>query len=162
MKIIVKQGSIINEAVDAIINPANTYGFMGGGVAKALKDVGGRIIEEEAIHKCPTPVGDACITSAGDLPAGYIIHAPGMHEPAERTDAVKIKDALTAALEVAEREGYRKIAVPGMGTGVGHVSFMESARVMMEVIKNFHFYHVQEIILKDIEKEMIESWKRFL
>lgn len=162
MKILIKQGSIVNEIVDAIVNPANSFGYMGGGVAKVLKEVGGDIIEEEAIHLGPTPIGEACITTAGDLPAGFIIHAPTMQNPGEKTDSNKIKDSLYAALEMAEGHNYGKIAIPGMGTGVGEVPFEEAAEAMMQVIKSFKFYAIREIILKDIEEEMVEAWRKFL
>ncbi|MEA3458041.1 MAG: macro domain-containing protein, partial [Candidatus Thermoplasmatota archaeon] len=85
MGIITKQGDITQIDCDAIINPANSFGYMGGGVAGAIKRVGGKEIESEAVNKAPIVVGKAIATTAGDLPYEYVIHAPTMKRPAMRT-----------------------------------------------------------------------------
>jgi len=67
MKITVKHDSILKQKVDAIVNPANSFGYMGGGVADAIKQMGGEVIEEEAILNAPVEIGSALATSAGTL-----------------------------------------------------------------------------------------------
>jgi len=81
IKITIEQGDITTLEVDAIINPANSYGYMGGGVAGAIKEIGGQEIETEAVAKAPIPIGSAVITTAGSLKAKHIIHAPTMEQP---------------------------------------------------------------------------------
>ncbi|MEX2689946.1 MAG: macro domain-containing protein, partial [Candidatus Njordarchaeum guaymaensis] len=76
VEIIVIKGDITKMDVDAIVNPANSLLIMGGGVAGAIKRRGGQIIEDEAVKQGPIPVGNAVITSAGNLKARYVIHAP--------------------------------------------------------------------------------------
>jgi O-acetyl-ADP-ribose deacetylase (regulator of RNase III) len=83
LKIEIKQGSILELDCDALVNPANSYGLMGGGLALAIKRSGGKIIEEEAAAKAPIEVGSAVATSAGLLKFKAIIHAPTMKQPAE-------------------------------------------------------------------------------
>ena len=63
LKVVVKAGDITREKVDAVVNPANSFGSMGGGCAQAIKAAGGEEIEKEAISKGPTPVGMAISVS---------------------------------------------------------------------------------------------------
>jgi len=76
MEISVVQGSLLEVQADAIVNPANSLGLMGGGVAGVIKRFGGEEIEKEAVSKAPIPVGSAVLTSAGKLPFKGVIHAP--------------------------------------------------------------------------------------
>ena len=100
MSIIVQKGDLTKIPCDAIVNPANSYGYMGGGVAGAIKRTGGVEIENEAISKAPIPVGKAIITVAGRLPCSFVIHAPTMEQPAMRIGIDNVKDATRAALEL--------------------------------------------------------------
>ena len=77
MTITLQQSDITKVEVDAIVNAANNYLWMGAGVAGAIKQKGGKIIEEEAVSQGPIEVGDAVITSGGNLPVKYVIHAAG-------------------------------------------------------------------------------------
>lgn len=128
-------GDIIQQAVEAIVNPANSQLIMGGGVAGAILRAGGREIQEEALKKAPVPVGKAITTKAGKLKARYVIHAPTMERPAMATGKEKVKLAVRAALELAQHLGVRSMAFPGMGTGVGGLNVEEAAQVMIDEIK---------------------------
>jgi len=119
---------------DAIINPANSFGWMGGGVALAIKSAGGEEIEKEAVARAPIPVGKAVATTGGKLPARFVIHAPTMREPG-RTDLESVRKAVRGALELANRLRLNSIAFPGMGTGVGGVPIDEAANAMVEEIR---------------------------
>ncbi|HDN76176.1 MAG TPA: macro domain-containing protein [Acidilobales archaeon] len=130
-------GDITKVHVDAVVNPANSLMIMGGGVAGALRRVGGDVIEEEARRYAPVPVGKAVVTTAGKLPVKYVIHSPTMERPAMRTTTEKVRLATRAALEKANELGIKSIAFPGMGTGVGGLSYSEAAEVMVSTIKEF-------------------------
>jgi len=123
--------------VDAIVNPANSLMVMGGGVAGAIKRVGGEEIEKEAMRYAPVPIGKAVATTAGRLPAKYVIHSPTMEKPAMRTTVDKVSKAVLAALEKALELGVKSIAFPGMGTGVGGLSYSQAAEAMVNTIKQF-------------------------
>ncbi len=141
------KGDITKTQADALVNPANSLLVMGGGVAGALKRAGGEEIEREAVRQAPVPVGQAVATTAGRLPARYVIHAPTMERPAMRTTAEKVFKATAAALRVAEDLGVDTVAFPGMGTGVGGVPPLEAAKAMMDAIKR----HLEgESVLKQI------------
>src|SRR3989338_1003996 len=118
MKITIKQGDITGLAIDAIVNAANSYGYMGGGVAGAIKRIGGQKIEMEAVSQAPIPIGCAVITTAGRLRYKHVIHSPTMEQPGSLTDVGNVKEATRAALECAEENNLKIIAIPGMGTGI--------------------------------------------
>jgi len=127
------QGDITELKVEAIVNAANNKLVMGGGVAGALKKKGGRVIEEEAVKKGPIKIGEAIATSAGSLPARYVIHAATMGMDF-KTDEVKIRDSCRNALRVAEELKIKSIAFPALGCGVGGFPLLASAKIMSQEV----------------------------
>ncbi len=162
LKVEVKKGSISEVDVEAVVNPANSLGYMGGGVAGYLKRVGGKEIEEETIRKAPIPIGKPILTGAGKLPFKAIIHSPTMEEPAMRTDQERVRKAVRGALELADKEGFTSIAFPGMGTGVGGLSKSLCAKIMVEEVKNFKPKNLKKVVFVDIDEEMVLEWKKLL
>ena len=156
MELTVKRGDITEEVVDAIVNPSNSHGVMGGGVAWVIKKKGGQEIEDEAVKQALVPVGSAVLTTGGSLKAKHVIHATTMTEPAQRIDVDNVRRATATALECAERNGLKSIAFPGMGTGVGGVRPGEAARAMVEVIRGFagKSSSIESVILIGYEEEM--------
>ncbi len=129
----VVKGDITVLKVDAIVNPANSLMLMGGGVAGAIKRVGGEEIEREAMKYAPVPVGEAVVTGAGRLPAKAVIHAPTMERPAMRIPLDNAVKASQAALKAAAERGFESIALPAMGAGVGGLSIRDVAREMAKI-----------------------------
>ncbi|MBI5036807.1 macro domain-containing protein [Candidatus Micrarchaeota archaeon] len=154
MKPSVSQGSILDVTADAIVNPANSYGAMGGGLAGVIRRRGGQEIEKEAMAKAPIPIGSAVTTTGGDLKF-RIIHSPTMEVPG-KTTLENVRMAVRAALEEAKKQGFKRIAMPGMGTGVGGLAFEDSAKVMLEEIRSFG--GDLEILLVDVRQEMADAW----
>src|SRR2546428_7092600 len=74
----VERGDITTMAVDAIVNAANNYLWMGGGVAGAIKQAGGAEIQRGGMGKGPIETGDAVVTGAGRLRCRHVIHAATM------------------------------------------------------------------------------------
>jgi O-acetyl-ADP-ribose deacetylase (regulator of RNase III) len=109
--------------------------LMGGGVAGAIKKVGGKEIEDEALKSAPIPIGKAIATNAGKLKAKYVIHAPTMKMPAMQTTANDVRLAMKGASNQAESLGIKSGAFPGMGTGVGGLSLEEASKIMVKQIK---------------------------
>ncbi len=157
MPIIVKLGDLTQIDCDAIVNPANSFGYMDGGVASAIKRVGGAEIEKEAVNKSPIVVGKAVSTTAGSLPCKYVIHAPTMKRPAMRIGVENVRLATQAALRLAKEMGLSSIAIPGMGTGVGGVSHRKAAETIVKMAKEFED-SFETIFLVDRNKEMIDSF----
>ena len=160
MKIAVLQGDLTKLKVDAIVNPANSFGEMGGGVAGVIRRIGGEAIEEEAVRQAPIPIGRAVVTTAGSLPCKKVIHAPTMVNPAERTDAASVRKATVASLEAAEQAGLSSIAFPGMGTGVGRVPLDVAASTMVQAIQSFKAKSLREVTLIGIDEAMVEAFRK--
>ena len=161
MIITIHKASILNENCDAILCPANSSGFMGGGVAAVIKQVGGQEIEDEAISEAPINVGKAVATCAGVLRCKHIIHAPTMEMPGERSDETKVKHALEAALELAEELNLHVLAIPGMGTGIGGLDKEESAKAMIQVLKEHRAEALEEVVLVDVDEDMVKAWEKY-
>lgn len=135
-KIEVLRGDITLVEADAVVNAANNHLWMGGGVAGAIKRAGGREIEDEAVKKGPIPVGEAVVTGAGRLKAGFVIHAAVMGQDLQ-TDADKIRQAVRNSLLRADEVGARSIAFPALGTGVGGFPMAECARIMLSEVRRY-------------------------
>jgi len=161
MTILIEKGDLTKISCDAIVNPANSYGYMGGGVAGAIKRAGGIIIEKEAVSKAPIPVGKAVVTTAGSLPSKHVIHAPTMKQPATNIGVENVKLATKAAFDLAFKLKLKSIAIPGMGTGVGGVPTSDAAKAIIEIAKEFED-KFEKIFLIDRNDEMIKSFHQFL
>ncbi|MBI4561841.1 MAG: macro domain-containing protein [Candidatus Rokubacteria bacterium] len=129
----IERGDITDWEVDAIVNAANSHLWMGAGVAGAIKRKGGLIIEEEAVRQGPIEVGEAVLTTAGNLPATHVIHAAAMGQDL-KTDAQKIAQATRSSLELAEKRKLSSIAFPALGTGVGGFPPPQAAEAMLGVV----------------------------
>jgi O-acetyl-ADP-ribose deacetylase (regulator of RNase III) len=116
--------------VDAIANAANTQLAHGGGVAGAISRAGGPEVQRESSEKAPIGLGEAVETTAGDMPAKWVIHAATM-ELGGPTSADIIERATRSTLAKAEELGARSLALVAFGTGVGGFPLHEAARIMV-------------------------------
>jgi O-acetyl-ADP-ribose deacetylase (regulator of RNase III) len=135
MLIHIAKADITEMAVDAIVNPANSLGIMGGGVAAAISRKGGPSIQKEAMSLAPIAVGAAVVTTAGKLWAKHVIHAPTMEEPGAKIGVENARRAARAALLAASHRGFDVIAIPGLGTGLGELDPAEAARAMADELR---------------------------
>jgi O-acetyl-ADP-ribose deacetylase (regulator of RNase III) len=116
--------------VDAIANAANTMLMHGGGVAGAISRAGGPEVQRESDAKAPIALGEAVETTAGDMPARWVIHAATM-ELGGPTSPEIIERATRSTLAKAEELGARSLALVAFGTGVGGFPLEEAARIMV-------------------------------
>jgi O-acetyl-ADP-ribose deacetylase len=116
--------------VDAITNAANTELRHGGGVAGAIARAGGPAVQRESHERAPIGLGDAVETTAGDMPARWVIHAATM-ELGGPTSADIIERATRSTLAKAEQLGARSLALVAFGTGVGGFPLEEAAGIMV-------------------------------
>jgi O-acetyl-ADP-ribose deacetylase (regulator of RNase III) len=126
----VERGDITDWEVDAIVNAANSTFAMGTGVAGAIKRKGGVIIEEEAMQQGPVEVGDAVLTTGGNLAATHVIHGAVMGTDL-KTDGELIAKTTRSILTLADKHRLTSIALPALGAGVGHVPPPASADAML-------------------------------
>lgn len=111
------QGDITERDVDAIVNAANSYLQHGGGVAGAIVKKGGQVIQDESDKIGFVPVGSAAITTAGKLPAKFVIHAVGPRM-GEGDEENKLKNAIVSSLSLASEKGLKSISIPAISSGI--------------------------------------------
>ena len=126
------QADVTKLDVDAIANAANTQLLHGGGVAAAIQHAAGAELELESRERAPIGLGEAVETTAGDMPARWVIHAATM-ELGGPTSGEIIERATRSTLRVAEELGCRSVALVAFGTGVGGFPRDEAARIMVGV-----------------------------
>lgn len=129
-KIKLKEGDITAMDVDAIVNAANTDLILGAGVAGAIRRAGGPRIQEECNRIGPIPLGEAAITTGGNMKARYVIHAAGMGF-GELTTEKSLADSTKNSLLRADEKNLKSIAFPAIGTGVAGFPLDECARLML-------------------------------
>lgn len=129
----IERGDITDWEVDAIVNAANSTLAMGTGVAGAIKRKGGAIIEEEAMQQGPVEVGEAVLSTGGNLAATHVIHGAVMG-PDLKTDGETITKTTRSVLALADKHRLTSIALPALGTGVGHIPPPVSADAMLQEV----------------------------
>lgn len=116
----VLQGDITTVAVDAVVNAASSAMRGGGGVDGAIHAAGGPTILAECIERFPDglPTGQAGWTTAGDLPARWVIHTVGPNHRAGQRDRDLLESCYRRSLEVADELGARSVAFPLVSAGI--------------------------------------------
>ena len=130
MQLQVLQADVTGLDVDAVANAANTELRHGGGVAAAISRAGGPAVDGESRERAPIGLGDAVETTAGDMPARWVIHAATM-ELGGPTSGEIIERATRSTLRKAEELGCRSLALVAFGTGVGGFSLADAAKIMV-------------------------------
>lgn len=120
MELTVVEGDITRQQVDAVVNAANRRMRGGGGVDGAIHAAGGPAVLEDCIRRFPDGLatGDAGWTTAGDLPARWIIHVVGPDHSAGERDRSLLTSCYRRALEVADELGARTVAFPLVSAGI--------------------------------------------
>jgi O-acetyl-ADP-ribose deacetylase (regulator of RNase III) len=134
-KLEVIEADVTKLEVDAIANAANTRLKHGGGVAGAISRAGGPEVQRESDERAPIGLGEAVETTAGDMPARWVIHAATM-ELGGPTSAEIIERATRSTLAKAEELGCRSLALVAFGTGVGGFPLDEAARLMVAAARS--------------------------
>jgi O-acetyl-ADP-ribose deacetylase (regulator of RNase III) len=137
-------GDITRQHVDAIVNAANETLLGGGGVDGAIHRAGGPSILEACREIRRTrfpeglPTGEAVITTAGDLPALYVIHTVGpIKGKWGDRDAEMLANCYMNSLALAVQHNLRSIAFPSISTGAFRYPREEAAAVASQAIAEF-------------------------
>ncbi len=153
----VHRGSIFDVACDAVVSPANSFGFMDGGIDRLYTEFFGPAAQDRVqacirgCHGGELLVGQADIVPTGHARVPYLIAAPTMRVPAALGRSIHPYLAARAALllilrgrfscgELAGRpvaEFIRRVAFPGLGTGVGRVPPAVCARQVRAAVEDF-------------------------
>ncbi|KWW98027.1 macro domain-containing protein [Carbonactinospora thermoautotrophica] len=142
VEITLVHGDITEQRVDAIVNAANPSLMGGGGVDGAIHRRGGPAILEECKeirrreeYREGLPTGQAVATTAGELPARWVIHTVGpvYSEREDRSDL--LASCYREALRVADELGARTVAFPAISTGVYRWPLESAARIAIDTVR---------------------------
>ena len=169
MKLVIEiiKADITKINADAIVNAANSSLLGGGGVDGAIHRAGGKQILDECIEirnrqgKCKT--GEAVATSAGNLPAKYVIHTVG---PIWNNDVEKCSKLLANcyknSLKLAESLGAKTISFPNISTGVYRFPKELAAKIAIQEVKNFESEIIEKITFVCFDEENVEIYRKLL
>ena len=136
------QGDITKQAVDAIVNAANTSLLGGGGVDGAIHRAAGPelLAECRTLHGCRT--GEAKITKGYRLPARFVIHTPGpvWHGGGSGEEGL-LASCYKSCLTLAAENGCKTVDFPSISTGVYHFPLEKASRIAVSTIAAFLAEH---------------------
>lgn len=136
------QGDITKLKVDAIVNAANTSLLGGGGVDGAIHRAGGPAILEACqvirSKQGGCKVGEAVITTAGNLPARFVIHTVGpVWEGGQHNEEILLAFAYKNSLQLAVDNQVRTIAFPNISTGIYHFPKKRAAEIAIQSVRSY-------------------------
>ncbi|WRH26454.1 O-acetyl-ADP-ribose deacetylase [Arthrobacter sp. JZ12] len=121
---VIVQGDITRQEVDAVVNAANSSLLGGGGVDGAIHAAAGpelleacRAVREEE-YPGGLPVGQAVATPGFRLPAAWVIHTVGPNRHAGQTDPALLESCFRRSLEIADDIGAQSVAFPAISAGI--------------------------------------------
>jgi O-acetyl-ADP-ribose deacetylase (regulator of RNase III) len=162
------QGDITLEKVDAIVNAANEHLQHGAGVAGAIVRRGGEVIQRESnewVRKHgPVSHDQPAWTSGGRLPAKYVLHAVG---PVwgEGEEDVKLADAVTGSLRLADELKCSSISIPALSTGIFGFPKERAAEIIIKTIEVYFSQApasgLKQVRLVLLDKASVDSFLKF-
>jgi len=146
------KGDITERTTEAIMNTSNDRLILGSGLGGAIKAKGGATIQEQCSKYGSIKIGDAVVTSGGELKAKYVIHsALTPYDGFIQHD--NIQKSLLNTLRLAENKKIKTIAIPDMSIGIERFPPLNCAITMFRIIKKF-----MEEENKTIEKIEVVVW----
>jgi len=155
----IAEGDLTQEAVDAIVNAANSHLQHGGGVAGAIARRGGPEIQAESDawvrQHGPVSHAEPAYTGAGSLPCRYVIHAVGPVWGEGDEDA-RLEAAVSGSLHLADRLELASIAFPAISTGIFGFPKERAADIILSAIQD-HLLHNPTSNLKLVRLTLFDA-----
>ena len=145
------RGDITEQAVDAVVNAANSQLAGGGGVDGAIHRAGGPTIMQETDRRYPDgcPTGSAVITAAGSLAAKHVIHAVGPFWSGRgRGEDELLAAAYQRCLELAVENDCQSIAFPSLSTGAYRFPVNRASRIAVRTVRGFLNQHGKPALVR--------------
>ena len=167
MNIELLKGDITQINADAVVNAANSSLLGGGGVDGAIHRTGGQKILEECKEirnrqgKCKT--GEAVVTTAGNLPAKYVIHTVGpIWNNNEEECSELLANCYKNSLKLAESLGVKTISFPNISTGVYRFPKELAAKIAVKEVNSFESEIIEKVIFVCFDDENEKVYKKLL
>ncbi|MCS7217178.1 MAG: O-acetyl-ADP-ribose deacetylase [Candidatus Bipolaricaulota bacterium] len=141
-RLVLVQGDITRQEVEAVVNAANPDLTPGGGVSGAIHRAGGPAVTEAAARlrreRGPLPTGEAVLTPGGNLPAKYVIHTVGpVWHGGTQGEPELLAKAYRSCLSLAVAHGLRTLAFPNISTGAYGYPVDRAAEVALRTVRDF-------------------------
>ncbi len=169
IKIKILQGDITKMQVDAIVNAANSSLLGGGGVDGAIHRAGGKSILDECIKirekQGGCEVGEAVITTAGNLPSKFVIHTVGpIWKSGTMGEPELLANAYKNSLQLAVEHQVETIAFPNISTGVYHFPKDKAAQIAIETVLEFLEMNqgIKEVVFVCFDEENYKIYQNFI
>jgi O-acetyl-ADP-ribose deacetylase (regulator of RNase III) len=168
-KIDLLKGDITKIIADAIVNAANTSLLGGGGVDGAIHRAGGPEILDECrkivARQGGCKTGEAAITTAGRLPAKYVIHTVGpVWNDGKYHEEEKLANCYKNSLQLAVDNNCKTIAFPNISTGVYRFPKDGAAKIAVDMVKDFlsKTDKIEKVVFVCFDEENYELYKALL
>ena len=146
-ELIIKFGDILESNADIIVSSDDNYISMGGGVSGAILSKAGGEVLKDAHKKIPAELGDAIVTTAGDLPQKYVFHcitldyASGRRRTSSNIELQRliVRRSVEKCLQLMALLDMESIAFPSIGAGLAKFPLEDVAISMAEIVTNFLF-----------------------
>jgi O-acetyl-ADP-ribose deacetylase (regulator of RNase III) len=168
-KIELLKGDITKLAVDVIVNAANTSLMGGGGVDGAIHRAGGKAILDDCkkivARQGGCKVGEAVITTAGNLPAKFVIHTVGpVWNGGQKDEAKKLANCYRNSLKLAVDHHCSTIAFPCISTGIYKYPPSEAAEIAFATVSDFlvHLDSMEKVIFVCFDDENFNLYQNLL
>lgn len=156
------RGDITEQAVEALVNAANSRLAGGGGVDGAIHARGGPAIMQELdlirARQGGCPAGQAVITGAGRLKAKYVIHTVGPVYSGQGKDAELLASCYRSSLQIAADNGVHSLAFPSISTGVYRYPIEKAAPIAINTVltelPSYYFREIRFILFSDRDYEV--------
>ncbi len=169
MNIELQQGDITKVKVDVIVNAANTSLLGGGGVDGAIHRAGGKAILEDCqkirSKQGGCKVGEAVITTAGNLSAKFVIHTVGpVWNDGNKNEEELLYNAYKNSLLLAEQNQLQTIAFPNISTGIYRFPKSKAAEIAIKTVKDFSnaSQSLQTVLFVCFDKENFNIYNTLL
>ncbi|MCR3956583.1 MAG: macro domain-containing protein [Gudongella sp.] len=134
----IKKGDITEERVDGIVNAANNTLLGGGGVDGAIHRKGGPSILEQCKKHSGCPTGEARITTAGNLPCKYVIHAVGpVYGRSDGMAEELLYNVYMNSMKLADEYGLNSLSFPSISTGAYGYPIQDAVNVVWRALEDF-------------------------
>lgn len=168
-QIVIVRGDITEQAVEAVVNAANSTLMGGGGVDGAIHRRGGpKILEEckqirSTLYPQGLPTGKAVITTGGNLKASHVIHTVGpIWHGGERDEPELLKDCYINSMMIAVENQVKSIAFPSISTGAYGYPVEKASREALSAVKEFlevndAFYEVVFVLFNEYDYDLYRN-----
>ena len=165
-----QKGDITKVETDVIVNAANSSLLGGGGVDGAIHNAGGSAILEECRRivdrQGSCPVGEAVMTTAGRMPAKYVVHTVGpIWSYGKMNEEEKLRDCYRNSLKLADEKNVESISFPNISTGAYGFPKEKAVEIALDEVKKYftvNMYDIKKVVFVCFDDENFDIYSEMM